>query len=96
MTWLLCQVNTTFCTICLTLPKGGALGPAFSKQRRHGYMAEFDFRYSNRSALGCEDVARAVRALEGVIGKRLTYKGPDWRTARTTRKAPQESAVAHW
>lgn len=74
MTYARCQVNTTFCTICLTLPKGGALGPAFPKQRRHGCTAEFVFRYSNRSALGCEDVERAVRALKGVIGKRLTYQ----------------------
>jgi hypothetical protein len=39
----------------------------------HRYFAEFDFRYSNRSALGTEDVARADRALRGVIGCRLTY-----------------------
>ena len=32
----------------------------------HRYLAEFDFRYSNRSALGVEDVARAAKAPEGV------------------------------
>jgi transposase-like protein len=40
----------------------------------HRYLAEFDFRYSNRSALGVEDQERALRALAGVVGKRLTYK----------------------
>lgn len=40
----------------------------------HRYLAEFDFRYSNRSALGCEDRERAARALVGVKGKRLTYQ----------------------
>jgi transposase-like protein len=40
----------------------------------HRYLAEFDFRYSNRIALGIDDVARADRALVGAKGKRLTYQ----------------------
>lgn len=48
-----------------------------AKKHLHRYLAEFDFRYSNRSALGCEDQERTVRALVGVIGKRLTYRRPD-------------------
>ena len=40
----------------------------------HRYLAEFDFRYSNRVALGIDDMSRATRALEGVVGKRLTYR----------------------
>jgi transposase-like protein len=48
-----------------------------SKKHLHRYLAEFDFRYSNRSALGCEDQERAERALKGIIGKRLTYRRPD-------------------
>lgn len=40
----------------------------------HRYLAEFDFRYSNRIALGCDDLARADRMLMGVVGKRLTYQ----------------------
>ncbi|MDB5453951.1 MAG: family transposase [Caulobacteraceae bacterium] len=47
------------------------------KQHLHRYLAEFDFRYSNRIALGCDDTTRAVRALQGVVGKRLTYRRPD-------------------
>ncbi len=43
----------------------------------HRYLAEFDFRYSNRSALGIEDQERAGLALEGMKGKRLTYRGTD-------------------
>jgi len=42
----------------------------------HRYLAEFDFRYSNRIALGIDDVARADRALKGIVGKRLTYRTP--------------------
>ncbi len=41
------------------------------------YLSEFDFRYSNRSALGVEDVERTERAIRGIIGKRLTYKAAD-------------------
>jgi transposase-like protein len=37
------------------------------------YLAEFDFRYNNRVALGMDDVARADKLLKGVVGKRLTY-----------------------
>jgi len=40
----------------------------------HRYLAEFDFRYSNRVRLGVNDVARADRALKGIVGKRLTYQ----------------------
>lgn len=42
----------------------------------HRYLAEFDFRYSNRVALGVDDVDRADRALKGIVGKRLTYRTP--------------------
>lgn len=44
------------------------------RQHLHRYLAEFDFRYSNRSALGIEDTERADRLLLGVVGKRLTYE----------------------
>ena len=40
----------------------------------HRYLAEFDFRYNNRMKLGVDDSARAVKALEGIKGKRLTYR----------------------
>lgn len=40
----------------------------------HRYMAEFDFRYSNRIANGCDDKERADRILDGASGKRLTYQ----------------------
>ena len=40
----------------------------------HRYLAEFDFRYSNRVALGYNDADRAVNLLKGISGKRLTYQ----------------------
>jgi transposase-like protein len=45
-----------------------------SEKHLHRYLAEFDFRYNNRVALGVNDVPRAQRALDGVVGKRLTYR----------------------
>jgi transposase-like protein len=45
-----------------------------SEKHLHRYLAEFDFRYSNRSALGCEDVERADRMALGIVGRRLTYR----------------------
>ena len=40
----------------------------------HRYLAEFDFRYNNRMALGVQDSERADKLLQGVKGKRLTYQ----------------------
>jgi transposase-like protein len=40
----------------------------------HRYLAEFDFRYSNRAKLGIDDAMRADLALLGAKGKRLTYQ----------------------
>jgi transposase-like protein len=45
-----------------------------SEAHLHRYLAEFDFRYSNRVRLGVNDVARTDRALKGIVGKRLTYQ----------------------
>lgn len=44
------------------------------EQHLHRYLAEYDFRYTNRVALGVTDTDRADRALAGVVGKRLTYE----------------------
>ncbi len=40
----------------------------------HRYLAEFEFRYSNRQATGCNDEDRANAILRGIVGKRLTYE----------------------
>lgn len=43
------------------------------RKHLHRYCAEFDFRYSNRMALGIHDAQRADNLLKGVVGRRLTY-----------------------
>jgi transposase-like protein len=45
-----------------------------SEKHLHRYLAEFDFRYSNRVALGVNDGERAILAMKGIEGKRLTYR----------------------
>jgi transposase-like protein len=45
-----------------------------SEKHLHRYLAEFDFRYSHRVALGTNDGERAVLAMKGIAGKRLTYR----------------------
>ena len=44
------------------------------EQHLDRYLAEFDFRYSNRTKLGVSDEARTSIALKGIQGKRLTYR----------------------
>jgi transposase-like protein len=43
----------------------------------HRYVAEFDFRYSNRAKLGINDEQRAAKIVKGAKGKRLFYRRPD-------------------
>ncbi|MBV9932627.1 MAG: IS1595 family transposase [Alphaproteobacteria bacterium] len=56
--------------------KRGIVGCYFhvSEKHLHRYLAEFDFRHSNREKLGIDDQSRADLAIMGGIGKRLTYQ----------------------
>ncbi len=47
------------------------------EQHLHRYLAEFEFRYNTRAALGVDDRGRAREAIRGIVGKRLTYARPD-------------------
>jgi ISXO2 transposase-like protein len=46
-----------------------------SEKHLHRYLSEFDFRYSNRIALGVDDGERRMLAIKNAAGKRLTYRG---------------------
>lgn len=50
-----------------------------SPQHLKRYLAEFDFRYNERDGLHVTDSERTVKAVKGVVGKRLTYRNPDGR-----------------
>ena len=45
-----------------------------SQQHLKRYLAEFDFRYNERAALGVCDEDRAERLIGGIVGKRLMYR----------------------
>jgi hypothetical protein len=48
-----------------------------SEARLHRYLAEADFKYNHRSALGYDDTDRAAALLRGAKGKRLLYRQLD-------------------
>ena len=56
--------------------KRGVVGTFHHVSEAHlsRYLSEFDFRYSNRSALGISDGMRANEMLRGIGGKRLMYR----------------------
>ena len=58
--------------------KRGVMGTFHHISEAHvgRYLAEFDFRYTNRAATGIDDKDRAYLALKGIEGKRLTYRRP--------------------
>ena len=45
-----------------------------AEKHLHRYLAEFDFRYNNRIALGITDGKRAENLAAGIVGRRLTYR----------------------
>jgi transposase-like protein len=47
-----------------------------AEKHLHRYLSEFDFRCSNRVALGVNDGERADLAIKGAAGKPLTYRQP--------------------
>jgi hypothetical protein len=67
-----------------------------AEKHLHRCLSKFDFRYSNRVALGIDDVARAERVLKGVRGKRLAYRttnsqGPPYGKSRRAKKRKRQS-----
>jgi transposase-like protein len=47
------------------------------EQHLQRYLNEFAFRYNNRSGLGITDGERTARTMQGIEGKRLTYRPTD-------------------
>lgn len=48
-----------------------------AEKHLHRYLAEFEFRFNHREALGWNDEARTLEAVRGAEGKRLTYHQPN-------------------
>jgi hypothetical protein len=49
-----------------------------SQQHLKRYLAEFDYRYSERVSLGVSDSERMRKSVQGIVGKRLTYRRTDY------------------
>lgn len=45
-----------------------------SKEHLHRYLAEFDYRYNEREKLGVNDAERMAKSVDGIVGRRLTYR----------------------
>ena len=58
------------------LLKRGIIGTYHNVSEAHlkRYLAEFDFRYNQRTALGVNDEMRTEKAMKGIVGKRITYR----------------------
>jgi transposase-like protein len=48
-----------------------------SEAHLHRYLAEADFKFNHREAVGYDDTGRAAALLRGAKGKRLLYRQPD-------------------
>ena len=72
------DVHTNTAENFFSILKRGIIGTYHHVSEAHldRYLAEFDFRYSNRAKLGVTDGERAALALKGIEGKRLTYRIP--------------------
>jgi transposase-like protein len=67
--------------------KRGIVGTYHSVSQQHlkRYLAEFDYRYNEREALGMSDAERMAKSIKGIVGRRLTYRRP-----RDLREAPTD------
>lgn len=70
------KVHTNSAEGYFSIFKRGLVGTYqhMSEQHLSRYLAEFDFRMSHRQKLGYDDTMRADIALQGIKGKRLTYR----------------------
>ena len=73
------NVHTNTIEGYFSILKRGIIGTYHHVSGEHlkRYLAEFDFRYNHREALGIGDRERMVKAIPGIVGKRLTYRRTD-------------------
>jgi transposase-like protein len=68
------RINTAECRFSLMKRAVFGTHHSISEARLHRYLVEWDFKFNNRKA---SDDVRAVKALKGIEGKRLTYRRTD-------------------
>ncbi|MBN8982095.1 MAG: IS1595 family transposase [Rhizobiales bacterium] len=74
--WTRGDVHTNTLEGFFSVLKRGLVGTYQHVDKRHldRYLAEFDFRYNARIAVGVDDNQRTDLAVRGMVGKRLMYK----------------------
>ena len=74
--WARGDVHTNTLEGFFSIFKRGIIGVYQHVDAKHfdRYLAEFDFRQNTRAKLGINDTERAVLAVKGAAGKRLTYQ----------------------
>ena len=77
------DVTTNTVESSFAILKRGLNGTFHSVSEKHlqRYANEFDFRWNTRQSQGYSDVDRALIALKGITGKRLTYRRLDSQSA---------------
>lgn len=77
--WTRGDVHTNTLEGFFSIFKRGLVGVYQHMDKKHldRYLAEFDFRMNTRAKLGINDTERAAIAVEGIKGKRLTYRMAD-------------------
>jgi len=70
------DVTTNTVEASFAILKRGLIGTFHSVSEKHlqRYCNEFDFRWNTRQSQGYSDTDRAMAALKGIAGKRLTYR----------------------
>jgi transposase-like protein len=80
------DVHTNTVEGYFSILKRGIIGAYHHVSPEHlkRYLAEFDFRYNERSKLGVDDSERAARLARGIVGKRLTYRRPNGKEGKAS------------
>ena len=70
------EVSTNTVESYFATLKRGITGVYHSVSEAHlkRYLAEFDWRYNEREALGVDDATRMAKSIPGIVGKRLMYR----------------------
>ena len=77
------DVHTNTLEGYFSILKRGLIGTYQHVDKKHlgRYLAEFDFRMNTRAALGINDAERTTILMQGIAGKRLTYRRTNQRSA---------------
>ena len=72
------DIHTNTIESYFSILKRGVVGTYHHVSQQHlkRYLAEFDYRYNEREALGVHDEMRMRKSVQGLVGKRLTYRPP--------------------